>query len=379
MSQAFDVCIRGAGIVGRSLALLLAQLRLRVALVQAPVNRAVDVRAYALNAASRQLLESLRCWPGDAAVGAVRQMRVWGDAGGELTFGPLPAPDDALAWIVDVPALEATLSQALQFAPQVTLTATPQLASLTVVCEGQASHSRAEFGVEFDAVPYGQHAVAARLACENPHQGTALQWFAQGEVLALLPLPAGESAQAGNSVALVWSVREDHAKQLCDASPEDFLAQLQAASQVQGQAALGSLQLLTERVRWPLQHAAARRWVGQSANGAWALCGDAAHAVHPLAGQGLNLGLADAAGLAQVLAARHGADYWRAVGDEKLLRRYERARRAALAPAATLMDGLQGLFAHPGTAVQRLRNLGLQGFERSGPLKDWVRRQAMGV
>ena len=129
--------------------------------------------------------------------------------------------------------------------------------------------------------------------------------------------------------------------------------------------------------------ALARRWTGQIGFGnpaqTWALAGDAAHAVHPLAGQGLNLGLADVAELSQVLGSRATTDYWRSVGDLRLLRRYERARRAALAPVGAVMDGLQRLFALDEPTVQSLRNLGMKGFERSGPVKNWVTRQAMGT
>jgi 2-polyprenyl-6-methoxyphenol hydroxylase-like FAD-dependent oxidoreductase len=127
---------------------------------------------------------------------------------------------------------------------------------------------------------------------------------------------------------------------------------------------------------WPLQLARASRWVGSRAGKGWALAGDAAHTVHPLAGQGLNLGLADVSELAAVL---HGREYWRSVGDEKLLRRYERARQADVLRMSLATDGLQQLFAHAGAPWQALRNWGMKGFERSGPIKAWVARQAMGL
>jgi 2-polyprenyl-6-methoxyphenol hydroxylase-like FAD-dependent oxidoreductase len=122
---------------------------------------------------------------------------------------------------------------------------------------------------------------------------------------------------------------------------------------------------------WPLQRAQADRWCGPG----WVLAGDAAHNVHPLAGQGLNLGLADAQVLAQVLHAR---EYWRSLGDEKLLRRYERARKADVLAMGWATDGLQQLFAQPAEPWTLLRNWGMRGFDRSGPLKHWVARQAMG-
>ncbi len=379
MSKPFDVCIRGSGVVGRTLALLLARERLHVALVApatapgAPVLPPVqDVRAYALNSASRQLLESLRAWPQAPFVTAVQQMQVWGDAGGRLDFiaaTPPPAGDQAgaapaLTWIVDVPALEQQLAQALQYQPQVETVAAPVQAALQVVCEGQKSSSRSEFGASWRVKPYAQKAIAARLQSDQQHHGVARQWFGtHGEILALLPTGGFD----GNSLALVWSVSVDRAEALLKLSSEEFSAALQTACGAEA----GRLDLASELSAWPLSLSRAERWVGPG----WALAGDAAHAVHPLAGQGLNLGLADAAALSRVL---HEREYWRGLGEEKLLRRYERARQADVAAMGAVTDGLQGLFAQGDARWQALRNWGMKGFERSGPLKQWVMRQAMG-
>ena len=371
MAQPFDVCIRGAGIVGRTLALLLARDRLRVGLVASPcgaADSATDVRAYALNAAARALLESLRSWPDDAFATAVLGMQVFGDGGGEVNFSAAGQGAPALAWIVDVPALEARLVEAVRYQPLVEVLDAPQPATLTVVCEGRASSARAEFGVDFDVTPYSQRAIAVRLTCEKPHGQIARQWFAKNEILAFLPLEGPQ----GNSVAIVWSVPQERAAQLLSLSPEEFARQLGAASHD----ALGQLTLSSERAAWPLQLARAGRWVGSLAGNSWALAGDAAHTVHPLAGQGLNLGLADAAELASVLHAR---EYWRGVGDQRLLRRYERSRKADVLSMALATDGLQQLFAGNKGPWQALRNWGMNGFERSGPLKAWIARQAMGL
>jgi len=119
----------------------------------------------------------------------------------------------------------------------------------------------------------------------------------------------------------------------------------------------------------------AERWGGTHAGKAWVLAGDAAHNVHPLAGQGLNLGLADVAALAKIL---HEREYWRSAGDEKLLRRYERSRKAEVAAMGATMDGLQQLFWQRGAPWQAARNWGMNGFDHSGPFKQWVARQAMG-
>ncbi len=358
--------------VGHALALLLARERLRVGLVSrqakdAP-SAAADVRAYALNLKSKNLLESLRCWPEPAHATPVLRMQVHGDDGGEVNFNAADHGADALAWIVDVPVLEAQLAEAVRFQPQIELLDTPQAATLTVVCEGRASSTRAEFGVEFDVTPYPQWAIAARLACEQPHGQTARQWFSLGEILAFLPLEGPQ----GNSVAIVWSVKPEHAQELLAASADDFCHALQAASQ----GCLGQLTLASERGVWPLQLARASRWVGSTGGKSWALAGDAAHNVHPLAGQGLNLGLADVAELARLV---HERDYWRGVDDEKMLRRYERSRKTDALAMGAAMDGLQQLFSRDGAAWQALRNWGMNGFERSGGLKQWLVRQARGI
>lgn len=372
MSKPFDVCIRGDGVVGRTLALLLARERLRVALVtrsdRAPAAQAAaDVRAYALNSASRRVLETLRAWPDTPFATPVLEMQVWGDDDGKLDFTAqsLDAGETerALAWIVDVPALEEQLIQAVRYQPQIELVEAPVKAALTVVCEGQKSRSRDEFGAHWTVKPYPQKAIAARLDSDKPHGGIARQWFAHGDILALLPL----SGAAGTSVALVWSVPVERAGELEKLPPEQFCAALQA---VCGQEA-GTLRLTSERASWPLALSNAAHWVGPG----WALAGDAAHTVHPLAGQGLNLGLADAETLARVISER---EYWRGLGDEKLLRRYERARKADVAAMGAVTDGLHGLFAQTDGRWQALRNWGMKGFARSALLKNWVARRAAG-
>lgn len=377
MAQTFDVCIRGAGIVGRTLALLLARERLRVALV-APPRAAVaetDVRAYALNTNSKQLLESLRSWPDAPSATAVKHMEVHGDVDGSVHFDAGAQGVDALAWIVDVPALEQRLAEAVRYQPQVEVLDSPVEAPLTVVCEGRASTTRTEFGVDFDVTPYAQHAIATRLRCELPHTQVARQWFSADGILAFLPMEGSD----GQTVAVVWSVPQANAAQWLQATEDSFTEKLTEISQ----GCLGQLTLQGARMSWPLQQAVAKRWCGPLPGTAdaripqsWVLAGDAAHNVHPLAGQGLNIGLADVQALARILQARGD---WRSTGDLKLLRRYERERKAGLAPLGLAMDGLQQLFTRPETPLQSLRNWGLRSFERSGLLKDWTARQAMGL
>ncbi|MFT3778070.1 MAG: FAD-dependent monooxygenase [Ottowia sp.] len=374
MGASPDICIRGAGIVGRTLALLLARERLRVALVAAPSPdpAASDVRAYALSPAARQVLEGVRCWPGEPAATPVLAMQVHGDGDGAVRFDAAAQGVPALNWIVDVPALERQLADAVGFQAGIEVLPHPVPAPLTVVCEGRVSRTRAELGVEFDVTRYPQQAIATRLACEYPHDQTARQWFTpEGDVLAFLPL----GGPAGRQAAVVWSAGQDRAPELMALDDGAFAERLFELSG----GVLGALHLIAPRACWPLVRAGARRWVGRMPGrpqASFALAGDAAHAMHPLAGQGLNLGLGDAAGLARVLAAR---EPWRSPADPKLLRRYERARQGDWLRMRLATDGLQQLFGRPGPAAAALRNWGMAAFDASGPLKSRIARLAMGT
>lgn len=387
-----DICIRGAGVVGQTLALLLARDRLRVALVrdaaglvasdaasapiQPPEPAPADIRAYALNAASRHMLESLRGWPGGDASTAVVGMQVLADRGAAVAFQPTANDASALAWIVDVAALESSLAEAVRYQPLIENVTAPVNAPLTVVCEGRHSATRAEFGAHFDVTPYPQRAIAARLRTSTPHAGIARQWFlADGGILALLPMGADD----GHGLALVWSVDALKAPALLALNDEEFARRLETATGLVDQ----SLTVCAAtRADWSLQLSRVDHWCGSIVSSSnqpqrsWALAGDAAHTIHPLAGQGLNLGLGDAAELAKVLRER---EYWRTPGDLRLLRRYERARKAAVWPMTLATDGLQQLFGRQGEQWEQLRAWGMRGFDASGPLKNWVVKQASGA
>ena len=371
----FDVCIRGRGAVGLALALALARQGLRVGLIGAGDAGAAhgalpDVRAYALNAASRALLTELKVWdalPADA-ITPVDDMHVEGDsAGGVIDFSSWQQGVDALAWIVDAAELDTALRTAARFAPHLVCladgTAEAAGAALSVLAEGKASAGRQALGVRFDVQAYGHTALAARLVSDDTHLGMARQWFRSPDVLALLPL---DRPEPGRSYALVWSVPAVRAQVLQQMPVAEFEAALADAT---GGAA-GQLQLATGIAAWPLALAQADRLCGAG----WVLVGDAAHLVHPLAGQGLNLGLADVAALARVIAER---EPWRALGDEILLRRYVRERALPTRAMALLTDGLLHLFAQPQPALRDLRNRGMGLLNRLAPVKRFLTRRAL--
>ena len=371
MTTPYDICIRGSGIVGSTLALLLARQRLRIALVGSPKQKS-DIRAFALNSASQASLQTLRCWPSTEYATPVSSMHIWGDQSGQLDF--VAPQGQHLSHIVDVQALEGLLFDAVSFQHSIDRLDSAVTAPLTIVCEGKDSNTRHELGVHFQTLAYSQQALATRVRCAYPHQQRALQWFHQsgGElsVLALLPLGGPFS----HEVAVVWSLPNERAQAMNALSDEALSAELTHATQI----ALGDLQITSPRGLWPLQAAKANQWSGTFNNGnSWVLVGDAAHTVHPLAGMGLNLGIADAAALAKVLSRREAMDYWRSVGDPFLLRRYERERKAGLLPTWLVCDSLQRLFSHPHTLTQALRNWGMNQFDQLSFAKQWTIQQAM--
>jgi ubiquinone biosynthesis UbiH/UbiF/VisC/COQ6 family hydroxylase len=382
----FDVVIVGAGLAG--LALARAARGLRVALVaqqRAPAapspGEEIDARVYAITPGNAAFLDGLGAWRALAAerIAPVRAMRVCGDGpSAALEFDAYRAGVGELAWIVEDRALQAALWRALDFSDEVEIFAPAQCealdigprearltlrdgrtlaARLAVGADGARSFLRERAGIAASGEPYAQSALVANFACERPHGGVALQWFQGGPVLALLPLP-------GERVSMVWSTGDTERLLALDA---------QALGREVGEAsghALGGLRLLCAPRAFPLQRMAARRMVAARI----ALAGDAAHVVHPLAGQGANLGLQDARELAAVLAAREPG---RDPGDLRLLRRYERARAADVLAMDATVHGLYRLFASGAQPIARLRNAGLNLTDRLPVLKNLLIRQAM--
>ncbi len=388
-----DIVVRGAGVVGLTAALALARQGLQVQLLGGAHERGAgsaggaggsavarpDVRAYALNPASVALLQQLKVWdalPADART-AVHDMHVEGDAAGAtLDFSAWSQGTDALAWIVDVPALEDALRTAVRFSPHVDLVAglatgarvaapapSPSPA-LTLLAEGRDSAARHALGARMPMQHYGQRAIAARMTSPQAHAGLARQWFRSPDVLALLPM---DRPVPGHGLGLVWSLPDAQADRLMALDDAAFEAALNDATA----GAAGQLSLAAPRATWPLALARAEPVCGPG----WALLGDAAHLVHPLAGQGLNLGLADVAALVRVLAAREA---WRPLGDLRLLQRYARERRGPTWLMGQVTDGLLQLFAHPQPLVKQLRNRGMGLVNQLPPLKRLLTQRALG-
>jgi 2-octaprenylphenol hydroxylase len=308
-------------------------------------------------------------------------MKVFGDApGSRIVFDAYDAHVERLASIVESRVLGAALWEALgaqrdlavlapagcesvsfgDDAAQLTLTDGSRLqARLLVAADGQDSWLRAQAGIATRVRPYVQSAVVANFACEQPHQGTAFQWFRADGVLALLPLP-------GNRTSLVWSVEQPLADELM-AAPETLNSRVAEATGHR----LGRLEVITPPAAFPLRLAQVERLVLPRL----ALVGDAAHNLHPLAGQGVNLGFQDVQALAQVLRERGAcAD----VGELRLLRRYERARREPVLAMTLVTDGLKRLFNNRLPPLAWLRNRGLNLVDHALPLKHEVIRRALG-
>lgn len=351
-----------------SLALALSRQGLKVALEHkepSPQARP-EVRTYALNARSVELLSTLKVWealPDDART-AVHDMRIAGDQPGSgLGFSSFEQGVDALAWIVDAAALESVLAHAVRFAPHVSRVDRTVPADLLAVADGRDSKSREALGVRHEMHAYGHSGVAARLVADRPHAGVARQWFRSPDIVALLPF---DRPQHGSSFGLVWSAPEERARELVAMDASTFEGHLMEATQ----GLAGTLRLSSERVAWPLRLARADPVCGAG----WVLLGDAAHAVHPLSGQGLNLGLADVECLARIVESREA---YRSLGDERLLRRYARERWLPTRVMGELTNGLLHLFASQDPMVKTLRNRGLNWVNTLSPLKKALTSRAL--
>ncbi|MBA2352465.1 MAG: UbiH/UbiF family hydroxylase [Burkholderiales bacterium] len=393
-----DVAIVGAGLIGGSLALALADSGLRLALIEASprfehdgsfepdgaARQDWDSRIYAISPGSAAFLEQSGIWSNldPARLQPVSAMQIRGDdAGAQLDFNALQSGLPELAFIAESREIERAIS--LRIAAQANLrvlrpaicasvhwqadAAEIQMqdgaalkAKLVVGADGADSWVRAQAGITVETRDYAQRGVVANFATAKPHGGIARQWFREDGVLALLPLP-------GQRVSLVWSTGNDNANRLLESSEDEFGHAVEQASQ----SVLGKLDVLSPPRAFPLR----LQRVGQLVKPRVALIGDAAHNLHPLAGQGVNLGFQDARELAAVLRNR-GAQT--DCGDYFLLRAYERARKEAILAMQLTTDGLQKLFSKEGKALSRLRNAGLSATNRLNPLKKRLVQHALG-
>jgi ubiquinone biosynthesis UbiH/UbiF/VisC/COQ6 family hydroxylase len=364
----FDIIIVGAGLAGASLAVALKGSRYSIALIEgrppAPAPDGWDARIYAVSPGNAGFLQEAGAWQHlDASrLTPVFDMEIHGDRGARLDFSAYDAGVSRLAWIIEAGLMQRELWETAKRQGNITLfcPARPQHlqlgagrarltladgreleAGLVVGADGADSWVRASAGLAAETFSYGETGVVANFMCEKPHHNTAFQWFRADGVLACLPLPE-------NHVSMVWSTPDAHARELVALPPEELCRRVAAA----GEHRLGTLLPATSPAAFPLRlmrvpHIVAPRL---------ALIGDAAHAIHPLSGHGINLGFQDARVLAKTLL---GLPDFQDCGDLRPLRAYERARAEEVALLQWATHGLQRLFLPQHAALAALRNLGL--------------------
>ncbi len=392
MTECFDVIVIGGGIVGAAAACALGEAGLDVALVEArsadssEAKPGRDPRVFAVTRASERILGSLQAWdampPED--VFAFTDMEVWDAGGGSaLHFDCAELGEPYLGHIIEPRIILAALMNRLCAVNRVTLLRPARFreiyiaadevlvelvdgrvlqARLLVGADGVRSPVRDALGIRTREHDYRQSSLVALVRTTEPHRHTAWQRFLPGGPLAFLPLEA-------NWCSIVWTRPTAEVERLLTLDRETFHAELGAAFDFR----LGAITDSGEREAWPLQRRHAEHYVTNRA----ALIGDAAHAIHPLAGQGVNLGLLDAATLAQVVleARAHDRDY----GALRSLRRYERWRRGENSLMMSAMDGINALFSNASTPLQAARVMGLGMVNRAGVLRHTLMRHAMGL
>ena len=384
-----EIAIVGGGLVGLSLTAALARTGIAVTLIDPRPPRAVpgrgfDTRVYALRPAAISFLDRFGVWSevDRSRTCPVFEMRVRGDdSQSVITFDAYRAGLPELAVIVEEANLQRAARAALSSLPLATVVSGRSVsdaqwsddamslvlddgsrvnAQLAVAADGADSRLRTLAGIDVEVRPYAQQALVANFTAAQPHRNVAFQWFLDDGVLALLPLP-------DQQVSMVWSTSESHAEALAALPPAELASRVGEASMQ----ALGDLAPVTPVASFPLRLMSARRIVAPRL----VIVGDAAHNVHPLAGQGLNLGLADCAMLTRVIAERAPAE---SVASTSLLARYRRSRAEEVLAMRFATDGLQRLFAARSPGVRWLRNTGLRLVDRLAPLKQELVKRAVG-
>ena len=409
IAQTFDIAIVGAGLAGTALAAALGGSSLRVALIEAqPLSlqwpaltndvHGFDARVSALTAASQRWLDQLGAWELVAAqrFSPYRHMHVWdGDGTGSIHFDAAEVNRPALGHIVENNLLQTTLLQCLSrhhnvqiFSPasvtdfvrggdhiELQLHNQTRLrTSLLIGADGATSRVRDWAGIGLREHDYGHTALVATVQTAQPHQSTAWQIFRREGPLAFLPLRASLPLHTTQNhreqfASIVWSTLPEEAQLLMAMDDTEFMRALGNAFEHR----LGDITAVSRRFSFPLRARHADVYVQPNL----ALIGDAAHTIHPLAGQGINLGFLDAQALADELlrAAKRGMN----PGDTDVLARYQRGRKSDNLLMLGLMDGFRRLFGANDLRLRWLRNTGLNLTDRSGPLKRFLIRQAMGI
>lgn len=385
----YDVIVAGGGLVGATLALALGKMGLCVAVVErssaptAPPGPAYGARVSAFTVASERILRALGVWPVLPAerIGPMREMRVW-ERTGEVHFDSAGIGEPCLGYIIENAAVQWALERRIDTLPNVEWHRGEELAglalddgeaqavlgrrrlraALVVGADGARSRVRELAGIDVAQGDYHQGAVVAEVRTAIPHRETAWQRFLPDGPLAFLPLANGASS-------IVWSTTPEHAAGLCTLDAEAFGLEVADAFEWR----LGAVTAAGVRASFTLRHLHARAYVRERV----ALAGDAAHIVHPLAGQGVNLGLLDAAALAEVVGRAQGLG--RDIGSRAVLRRYERWRRGHNALMQAVLGGFHHLFSSPWPAVRRLRETGFALTDRIPPLKAGFMRFASGL
>ncbi len=393
MSQ---VIVCGAGIVGMAMSLALSQKVIKTRLLapkyvaQASLGEVYHPRIYAISLASQRLLSELGVWSllPENRLTAVEQMQIQGDQAGQLNLSAELGELHELAWIVESGEIEAALQKALMIYrvewlddKVMDLSLNPSAhpvvhtekghsytADLVIAADGSNSVIRQKAGIWHQAKSYESKGLVAQFTTEKSHHHTAYQWFTEEGVLAFLPLP---DTQDGHQISMVWSASNDVAKELESLNPEELALVLQKRIGHLSQDMLGELTLRSPMYGFPLTLEKS----GMVAQGV-ALVGDAAHRVHPLAGQGLNLGLGDVQTLCRILSEK---PHYRELGDSRLLQTYQRERSVPIAHMRWVTDGLHGLFSSQLEPIKAVRNIGMDIVAKLPFVKEFLIKKASGL